>query len=527
VSLYSGVVRSRESFVTHQLLNAALAHHRAGRLQEAEALYREILLSNPVLADAHHLLGVIAFAKGNLDEAKGYVSRAINLAAMREAYHLTMGQVLHRQGDLEGAESSHLQALRISPAFPEARNALGVVFEAQGKLTSAKDQYLEAIKLRPGFAEAFFNLGNVERRLRQSPEAEAAYRRAIALRPDFADAHYMLGKVLLERGNDGQALSCYRQAIALNPQYAAAHEALSHLFLTQGRLQEGWREYAWRSMGDRYTTQGPPAIALPSNLAGMELVLKSEQGLGDALFFLRGAGDLRVRGATLHFWGDHRLVSLLKRTGLFDQYFSYGDRPDTKLSCVQMGELPSLLAWNDLENLPHSISIEPQPHRMQTLRKKLEALGDPPYRGVTWRAGSKDADHALYKEVPLDELGTCLSASRGTLISLQRNPEPGETAHIAARATQAVHDWSSLNDDLEDMLALLKLLDEYVGVSNTNMHLCAAVGTTARVLVPHPPEWRWMLEGEISPWFPDFRIYRQTPDHGWGPALEALRKDLS
>jgi len=76
------------------------------------------------------------------------------------------------------------------------------------------------------------------------------------------------------------------------------------------------------------------------------------------------------------------------------------------------------------------------------------------------------------------------------------------------------------------MSGLLCALDDYVGVSNTNMHLMAAVGGTARVLLPFPPDWRWMLEGDESPWFPGFRIYRQTPDKDWSRAMERLRRDL-
>ena len=76
------------------------------------------------------------------------------------------------------------------------------------------------------------------------------------------------------------------------------------------------------------------------------------------------------------------------------------------------------------------------------------------------------------------------------------------------------------------MLALLALIDDYIGVSNTNMHLRAAVGKTARVLVPTPPEWRWMAEGQESPWFPGFTVYRQGYDGGWEGALEELLRDL-
>jgi hypothetical protein len=113
-----------------------------------------------------------------------------------------------------------------------------------------------------------------------------------------------------------------------------------------------------------------------------------------------------------------------------------------------------------------------------------------------------------------------------TLLALQRNPQPGEIGQLAADLGEPVHDLSALNEDLEAMLALLALIDDYVGVSNTNMHLRAGAGRIARVLVPCPAEWRWMAEGDESPWFPGFRVYRQNPDGDWKAALGRLRGDL-
>ena len=77
------------------------------------------------------------------------------------------------------------------------------------------------------------------------------------------------------------------------------------------------------------------------------------------------------------------------------------------------------------------------------------------------------------------------------------------------------------------MLGLLAVIDEYVGVSNTNMHLRAGIGRTARVLVPWPAEWRWMAAGDTSPWFPGFRVHRQRQDGDWHEALTRLHDDLA
>jgi hypothetical protein len=77
------------------------------------------------------------------------------------------------------------------------------------------------------------------------------------------------------------------------------------------------------------------------------------------------------------------------------------------------------------------------------------------------------------------------------------------------------------------MLALLHLLDDYIGVSNTNMHLRAAAGRSARVLLPNPAEWRWMRWGRASPWFPGFRCYRQSLRGDWSGAMAELARDLA
>jgi hypothetical protein len=76
------------------------------------------------------------------------------------------------------------------------------------------------------------------------------------------------------------------------------------------------------------------------------------------------------------------------------------------------------------------------------------------------------------------------------------------------------------------MLALCGLLDLYVAVSNTNIHLRAACGRTSHVIVPYPPEFRWMATGPESPWFPGTKLYRQGAGGDWDPAIGALAQDL-
>jgi hypothetical protein len=181
--------------------------------------------------------------------------------------------------------------------------------------------------------------------------------------------------------------------------------------------------------------------------------------------------------------------------------------------------------------LPAPFPLAPLPDRVSELGKRLSALGPPPYLALTWRGGTplelqRGSIWYLYKQVPLQQLAEAMRGIQATFLAIQRGTQPGEIESLSASLGAPVHDLTGLNEDLEDMLALLALLDDYVGVSNTNMHLRAAAGKTARVLVPRPAEWRWMAVGYESPWFPGFRVYRQDPDGDWSAALSRLQADL-
>ena len=109
---------------------------------------------------------------------------------------------------------------------------------------------------------------------------------------------------------------------------------------------------------------------------------------------------------------------------------------------------------------------------------------------------------------------------------MQRLPNEGETKKLEFALGKSVADFSTFNEDLEAMLALMDVLDDYVGVSNTNMHLRALLLKPARVLVTHPAEYRWMASG-VSSWFPKFKLYRQSQTGSWEIALQNLFNDLA
>jgi hypothetical protein len=197
---------------------------------------------------------------------------------------------------------------------------------------------------------------------------------------------------------------------------------------------------------------------------------------------------------------------------------------------VFLGDLPALLG---AETTPPALPLAADRERVARSRELLARHGPPPFIGITWRAGTDPREpefgrrlDSLSKEIDPDRLAAALDGVPGTVVVLQRHPRPEELERLTKRLGRSPVDRSALNDDLEEMVALLAALDEHVGVSSTNMHLAAGAGETARVLVPYPPEWRWMEEGDESPWFPGFEVYRQSIQRSWDEALARLRSDL-
>jgi tetratricopeptide (TPR) repeat protein len=424
----------------------------------------------------------------------------------------------HQQGRMEEAEKGYREALALEPGNGIATHYLGMVAWQRGDVAGAERMMREALERNAAIPDFHNNLGLLLRDTGRADEAITSFRRALEVDPAWFEAHNNLGLALEAAGLFDEAVTAFRAGIAAQPGFAAAHQNLARALLARGDFAQGWEHYRWRLLAQGLASSIPDERAgpLPSSLAGRRIVLRTEQGLGDVLFFLRFAPELARRGAQLAFRGDGRLHGMLARTGLFHLGLAAEGTPAPGLDEVFIGDLPWLLGAGEPANFPPALPLAPLPERVRSWRERLEAFGPGPRIALTWRGGVTSAGPARtqLKQIEPQRLGAALRGRSATWLSIQRNPASGETQQLAAALGAAVHDLSAANDDLEDMLALLSLVDEYVGVSNANAHLRAGLGGSMQVLVPNPPEWRWGISGERSPWFPAMRIHRPSPD--WG-----------
>jgi SAM-dependent methyltransferase/Flp pilus assembly protein TadD len=163
-----------------QALERGLELHRAGRLAQAEAAYRQVLETVPGHPDALQLLAAIAHQVGRNDTALGLIDGAIAARPLHPGYHGQRGRVLYAQGRLDEAVASYRKALALEPDHAEALCGLGNALKLQGRLAESVDCYRRALALRPDFAEAQANLGNALYVLGHADAATACYARVIA-----------------------------------------------------------------------------------------------------------------------------------------------------------------------------------------------------------------------------------------------------------------------------------------------------------------------------------------------------------
>jgi len=216
----------------------ALRHHQAGRLAEAERLYRQILQLDARHVGSLHLLGIMAHQHGRHEAAVELIGQAIQLKGDVPFFHNDLAAALQAQGRLDEAVARYQRAVAIKPDYAEAHNNLGAALEAQGKLADAVTHYQRAVAIKPDYAEAHNNLGAALQDQGKLDDAVAHYQRAVAIKPDYAEAHSNLGAALQAQGKLADAVAHYQRALAIKPDFAEAHNNLGTAFQAQGKLDE-------------------------------------------------------------------------------------------------------------------------------------------------------------------------------------------------------------------------------------------------------------------------------------------------
>lgn len=568
---------------TPALINLGSIAQEEGKFPEAEDYYRRAIEADPKSVDAHYNWGLLCRERQEWEQARRHFEIVVGLQPAHAEAWLALGKAWTKLTHYDHAVRAFEKAIALRGHETAASYHLAVAMARAGKHEEAKHQfegviahYKTVLETQPKEVEPYLILANAQNELGAMDEATKGYERALEINPDCVEAlvalanihllsnqdprealrlfekalqfnphsallHRNIGSVLTRLGRPEEAFASFRRSLALSPDYAGAHFNFSLALLAHGRFGEAWREYEYRTQFARETSyiQDPrnpnrvlpkPSSLLPLDLESKRVLFLFDQGIGDELFFLRFMPVIRAKGAWLAYQPSSKLVDMVSRTGALDKIVEAPDFPADLDYIFSVCEAPLVAGMQTVDDVPPPLLLSPVVSEVDRMRQCLAEAGPPPYLGVTWRGGLErqpGETARLLKQLEPNALANAIRKWPGTVLILQRNPKPGEIDEFTVAAGREVCDFSAFNENLEAMLALLSLIDDYAGVSNANMHLRVGLGRTARVLIPHPPEWRWMAEGEESPWFPGFKLYRQGLDGDWGAVIDSLARDLA
>jgi tetratricopeptide (TPR) repeat protein len=541
-------------------LGAANSLAMQGKLTIAEDLLKKLAARFPQSPLVWFNLGNVQRDQHRITEALASFRRAIELDPNEVEARNSLASVLHKALQFEEAEREYRNCLQVAPDFLNARCNLASVVMDLGRFDEAEMLCRDLIRRVPDLPLAHSFLGVALSHQGRLLAALASHEIAAQLAPDDAKIAQACGATLADSGNLMRSVRWFTRALGLNPALESTHQLLAFALLGHGCFAEGWTEYVHRPWPGLFRAEHPHIVltqTLPTDLHGKHICVLREQGLGDEIFFLRFAPQLHAAGARITYCASGKVGSLLARSPGIERVLEQIAPPGDADAVILAGDLPHALSASPAVALPspaadpfapapkwpvhmavfwppvqRPLALSPLANRVAEMRERLARAGPGPYLGLTWRGGTPPREQraviwVLHKEIGIEPFAAALRATPGTFIVVQRNPHPSELDTLAAALGRPVHDFSDLNEDLEGMLALMALLDDYIGVSNTNTHLRAGVGKAARVLVPSPPDWRWMMNhSRISPWFPGFSVYRQSVQGEWSAALANLKQDL-
>ena len=395
-----------------EAIREAISHHREGRLDEAEELYKLILRAEPDEPETMAMYGTLLSQRGFHDDGLNLIERAIKLKPGAADFHANHGLVLFNAGQLDAAVKAYHKALEIRPDIANVHFNLGNALQRRGEINEAIEEYRRAIELRPVDAQSFCNLGGALLKQERLTEAIAAFRRAVVCRVDYAEAMSNLGTALTRDRKIDEAIEWFGKAAALRPQVPEIVNNYAGALKDSGRLEEAINWYR-RALG------AGPNHAVHSNL----------------IYLLQFHPDYESRAVAMELarWNQAHAASLGKD---IQTHLNYSV-PDRRLKIGYVSPnffdqaeshfvLP-LLAAHDREKF--------EVHCFSSVRRPDEITGRHRAAADVWHDCLRDDDEALAKrirETHIDMLvDLTMHMGDNRLLAFARKPAPVQVTWLA------------------------------------------------------------------------------------------------
>jgi tetratricopeptide (TPR) repeat protein len=557
------IARLREALslrpdLPNTLMNLATVYHQAGKLDDEIATYRQLVAMVPTGPAFYRLAGCLR-KSGNIDAAIDAYVQGARLQPDSVQIHNDLANCFYLKDRFHEAIAEYQRTLALRPDYPQGYNNLSISLHEVGRFDEAEASARRAIQLNPNFPEAFYNLGRVHYARRRYAECVAACERALALlpsyvearnnlalaleslgevdraiaeyqtvlaqRPGYLDAKMNYGVALEQAGRIDEAIAVYREILQESPDFEETRWNLGISLLLKGDFENGWRAHESRRKIKRVfgVREFPQPLWTGEPLRGRRILLHTEQGLGDAIQFIRYAPLVKQAGGHVIVLCYEPLRRLFANQPGIDQLVTDRDPlPAVDLQCPLLS-LPGIFQTT-LHTIPATVPyLRCEPRLVKHWRGRVAMQPARIKVGLVWAgnpAHSRDHD----RSIPLSAFAPLAEIDGARFFSLQKGDRAAE-AHGLGASLDLI-DFTSDLTDFADTAALMANLDLVIAADTAVAHLAGALGKPVWVLLPIAPDWRWMLTRPDSPWYPTMRLFRRTRRGDWSSPIQSIAEQL-
>jgi tetratricopeptide (TPR) repeat protein len=539
------VLRSALLFAPHEALlqgQVGRALLRAGRSHEAVRMFQDALRADPADVELHADCGDAYHSVGDQANAEVCYQHAIQLDGSRADLYCRLGHARLQRNQLTLAAEAFREGLARDGRSADLHAGLGETMLRFGALGGSLNSLRSALEIEPtnvrvcqlfvyalellgrraDAVDAWCVLGAALRAHGQLEEAAAAYQQALARKPSNLRALFGLGAIYVELARPLEAIKYLEAVLGSEPEHAAAHQLIGWAFAAIGDLQRNWDEIAWfDAHGPWKRFEQPHWDGRP--LHGKTILLWINAGLGDTIQHLRFVPQVKALAGHVVVECDRVLVPIVQRMACVDDVVAkQTPLPNFDVHAL-FASLPRIFQVG-LASVPNEVPyVTIESSHIEKWRARISQWPEMKV-GLVWGSRSIGWDAGL-KSLPLASFAPLAGVPSVRFVSLQLGPQAAElTAPPRGLAIERVLDDAAT---IVDTSAIIMSLDLVITIDTMIAHLAGALGRPVWTLLRYAADWRWLLDGETSPWYPTMRLFRQTRRGDWSGVLERVRAELT
>lgn len=521
--LWESIV-SRMPHYAPALFNLSRLRRGQKRLGEAIELMQRAARARPRFAQYQLCLAELLYAAGLRREAIEIANSLLQHLPAPASLSLRLASLLHRAGE----DASALRVLEkiVSPNTRAMRplRLLANVLRQLRRFDEALALADAIIAAHPASHEGWMLHGMTQLDLGDVDGTITAYRKALELRPGDPRIATALATALHFARRHEESQAALDEALRLAPRFVPARMNNAFALLAAGDFRQGWREFEWRHLSSHGRL---PPIDVPlwrgEPLASKTILVRAEQGLGDAFQFIRFTRALKALEARVVVQCQSAVAKLVATAPGVDQVIHRGEaipNVDCQVPLLSLpGALKTTLATLDAQVPYLSVDARAQAQWQERVRSLGEFVV-----GLAWQ-GSRSYRGDQFRSAPLRYFDRLAQIPGVALVSLQKNEGVEQLRNIDF-PVQVFEDLDAA-EPFGDTAPLLRACDLVITTDTAIAHLAGALACPTWVALGYSAEWRWMRAGRTSPWYPTMRLYRQPKLGDWQNLFEEIARDLA